>query len=72
MAHNVVEYFQYKKDKILNYLFVTLIILLFSGLTGAFWDITYHALNEVDNFFQPAHLVIYSSLFLVFLIGIII
>ena len=72
MAHKVVEYFQYKKDKILNYLFVTLIILLFSGITGAFWDITYHALNEVDNFFQPAHLVIYSSLFLVFLIGIII
>ena len=72
MAHNVLEYFQYKKDKILNYLFVTLIISLFSGITGAFWDITYHALNEVDNFFQPAHLVIYSSLFLVFLIGIII
>ena len=72
MAQNVVEYFQYKKDKILNYLFVTLIILLFSGITGAFWDITYHALNEVDNFFQPAHLVIYSSLFLVVLIGVII
>jgi len=72
LAQNVVEYFQYKKDKILNYLFVTLIILLFSGITGAFWDITYHALNEVDNFFQPAHLVIYSSLFLVFLIGVII
>ena len=49
-----------------------LIILLFSGITGAFWDITYHALNEVDNFFQPAHLIIYSSLFLVFLIGLII
>jgi hypothetical protein len=46
--------------------------LLFSGITGAFWDITYHALNEVDNFFQPAHLVIYSSLFLVFIVGIII
>ena len=72
MGHNVVEYFQYKKDKILNYLFVTLIILLFSGITGAYWDVTYHALNEVDNFFQPAHLVIYSSLFLVFLIGVII
>ena len=72
MAHNLVVYFQYKKDKILNYLFVTLIILLFSGITGAYWDITYHSLNEVDNFFQPAHLVIYSSLFLVFLIGVII
>jgi hypothetical protein len=72
LAHNLVEYFQYKKDKILNYLFVILIILLFSGITGAYWDITYHALNEVDNFFQPAHLVIYSSLFLVFLIGVII
>ncbi len=72
MTHNLVEYFKYKKDKILNYLFVILIILLFSGITGAFWDITYHALNEVDNFFQPAHLVIYSSLFLVFLIGVII
>jgi len=65
-------YFQYKKDKILNYLFVTLIISLFSGITGAYWDVTYHALNEVDNFFQPAHLVIYSSLFLVFLIGVVI
>lgn len=65
-------YFQYKKDKILNYLFVILIISLFSGITGAYWDVTYHALNEVDNFFQPAHLVIYSSLFLVFLIGLVI
>ena len=72
MTHNLVEYFQYKKDKILNYLFVILLIFLFSGITGAFWDITYHALNEVDDFFQPAHLVIYSSLFLVFLVGIII
>ena len=72
MTHNLVVYFKYKKDKILNYLFVILIILLFSGITGAFWDITYHALNEVDNFFQPAHLVIYSSLFLVFLVGVII
>ncbi len=72
MAHNLVVYFKYKKDKILNYLFVILIILLFSGITGAYWDITYHALNEVDNFFQPAHLVIYSSLFLVFLVGVII
>lgn|GEM_PF-1595787 len=72
MTHNLLVYFQYKKDKIVNYLFVILIILLFSGITGAFWDITYHALNEVDNFFQPAHLVIYSSLFLVFLVGIII
>ncbi|MDR4510649.1 MAG: hypothetical protein MRJ93_02970 [Nitrososphaeraceae archaeon] len=41
-------------------------------MTGAYWDITYHSLNEVDNFFQPAHLVIYSSLFLVFLTGLII
>ena len=72
MTHNLVEYFQYKKDKILNYLFVILLIFLFSGITGAFWDISYHALNEVDDFFQPAHLVIYSSLFLVFLVGIII
>jgi len=72
LTHNLVEYFQYKKDKILNYLFVILLIFLFSGITGAFWDITYHALNEVDDFFQPAHLVIYSSLFLVFLVGIII
>ena len=72
MTHNLVEYFQYKKDKILNYLFVILLIFLFSGITGAFWDITYHALNELDDFFQPAHLVIYSSLFLVFLVGIII
>ena len=72
MTHNLVEYFQYKKDKILNYLFVILLIFLFSGITGAFWDITYHALNEIDDFFQPAHLVIYSSLFLVFLVGIII
>ena len=72
MAHNLLVYFQYKKDKILNYLFVILIVSLFSGITGAYWDITYHALNEVDDFFQPAHLVIYSSLFLVFLIGVII
>jgi hypothetical protein len=72
LAHILVEYFQYKKDKILNYLFVILTILLFSGITGAYWDITYHSLNEVDNFFQPAHLVIYSSLFLVFLVGVII
>ena len=72
MAHNLLVYFQYKKDKILNYLFVILIVSLFSGITGAFWDITYHALNEVDDFFQPAHLIIYSSLFLVFLIGVII
>jgi hypothetical protein len=72
LTHNLVEYFQYKKDKILNYLFVILLIFLFSGITGAFWDITYHALNEIDDFFQPAHLVIYSSLFLVFLVGIII
>ena len=72
MTHNLVEYFQYKKDKILNYLFVILLIFLFSGITGAFWDNTYHALNEIDDFFQPAHLVIYSSLFLVFLVGIII
>ena len=72
MAHNLTVYFQNKKDKILNYLFIILIIFLFSGITGAFWDITYHALNEVDNFFQPAHLIIYSSLFLVFLIGLII
>ena len=49
-----------------------LLILLFSGITGAFWDITYHSLNEVDDFFQPAHLVIYSSLFLVFFVGVII
>ena len=41
-------------------------------MTGAYWDVTYHSLNEVDDFFQPAHLVIYSSLFLVFLTGIII
>lgn len=41
-------------------------------MTGAYWDVTYHSLNEVDNFFQPAHLVIYSSLFLVFLTGVII
>ena len=72
MTHNLVEYFQYKKDKLLNYLFVILLILLFSGITGAFWDITFHALNEVDDFFQPAHLVIYSSLFFVFLVGVII
>ena len=72
MTHNLLVYIQYKKDKILTYLFVTLIISLFSGITGAYWDVTYHALNEVDNFFQPAHLVIYSSLFLVFLIGVII
>lgn len=72
LVHNLAAYFQYKKDKILNSLFVILIILLFSGITGAFWDITYHALNEVDDFFQPAHLVIYSSLFLVFFVGIII
>ena len=72
MAHDLVVYFQYKKDKILNYLFIILIILLFSGITGAYWDITYHSLNEVDDFFQPAHLVIYSSLFLVFFIGVII
>jgi hypothetical protein len=72
LTHNLLVYIQYKKDKILTYLFVTLIISLFSGITGAYWDISYHALNEVDNFFQPAHLVIYSSLFLVFLIGIII
>ena len=72
MTHTLVEYFQYKKDKLLNYLFVILLILLFSGITGAFWDITFHALNEVDDFFQPAHLVIYSSLFLVFLVGVII
>ena len=72
MTHNIVEYFQYKKDKLLNYLFVILLILLFSGITGAFWDITFHALNEVDDFFQPAHLVIYSSLLFVFLVGVII
>jgi hypothetical protein len=72
LTHNLPIYFQYKKDKILNYLFVTLIISLFSGITGAYWDVTYHALNKVDNFFQPAHLVIYSSLFLVFLIGVVI
>jgi hypothetical protein len=72
LTHHLLVYFQYKKDKILNYLFVTLIISLFSGITGAYWDVTYHALNEVDNFFQPAHLVIYSSLFLVFLIGLVI
>ena len=72
MAHNLVAFFQYKKDKIQSYLFVTLIILLFSGITGAFWDVTYHAINKVDSFFQPAHLVIYFSLFLVFLIGVII
>src|SRR5215217_2237857 len=72
LTHNLMEYFQSKKDKILNYLFVILIVSLFSGITGAFWDVTYHAVNKVDNFFQPAHLVIYSSLFLVFITGIII
>ena len=72
LTHNLMEYFQSKKDKILNYLFIILIVSLFSGITGAFWDVTYHAVNKVDNFFQPAHLVIYSSLFLVFITGIII
>jgi len=28
---------------------------------GAYWDISYHSLNEVDTFFQPAHMLIYSG-----------
>jgi hypothetical protein len=59
-------------DKRSSYLFVIATIPVLVGITGAFWDLTYHALNKVDTFFQPAHLVIYNSIFAALLIGFVI
>jgi hypothetical protein len=59
-------------DKRSSYLFVIATIPVLVGITGAFWDLTYHTLNKVDTFFQPAHLVIYNSIFAALLIGIVI
>jgi hypothetical protein len=61
-----------KGDKRSSYLFVIATIPVLVVITGAFWDLTYHALNKVDTFFQPAHLVIYNSIFAALLIGIVI
>lgn len=58
-------------DKRSSYLFVIATIPVLVGITGAFWDLTYHTLNKVDTFFQPAHLVIYNSIFAALLIGIV-
>lgn len=41
------------------------------GIAGGYYDLTYHALNAVDSFFQPAHLVIYSGIFGALIIGVI-
>jgi hypothetical protein len=44
---------------------------LITGVAGAYWDFTYHDLNKVDMFFQPAHLVIYSSILADLIMGVI-
>jgi hypothetical protein len=51
-------------------LYIAGIIPILAGFAGAYYDLTYHNLNVVDTFFQPAHLIIYSSIFISLLAGI--
>jgi hypothetical protein len=44
-------------------------ILLLVEAAGAYYDLNYHILNIVDTFFQPAHLLIYSALAGITVIG---
>jgi hypothetical protein len=52
--------------------FVVGILPILAGISGSYYDLTYHILNTVDSFFQPAHLIIYSSIFGALIIGIVI
>lgn len=53
-------------------LYVVGILPILAGFAGSYYDLTYHVLNEVDTFFQPAHMIIYSSIFAALIIGIVI
>ena len=46
-------------------------LILFLGITGTFYDLTYHITNVVDTFYQPGHLLIYSNIFGSVIVGII-
>jgi hypothetical protein len=46
-----------------KWLFFAGTLVFFIGLSGTFYDITYHITHKVDTFFQPGHLLIYSNIF---------
>ena len=45
------------------------ILPILAGIGGTYYDLTYHNTHVVDSFFQPAHLIIYSNIFLALIIG---
>jgi hypothetical protein len=54
-----------------KWLFFTGGLILFLGINGTFYDLTYHITNVVDTFYQPGHLLIYSNIFGAVIVGII-
>ena len=55
-----------------RWLYLMGILPILAGTGGTYYDLTYHNLHQIDSFFQPAHLIIYSNIFLALIIGIII
>lgn len=56
-----------RKEVLLAFLAVALLV----ESAGAYWDISYHSLNKVDTFFQPAHALIYSGAASALVIGLV-
>lgn len=52
-----------------RWLFFAGTLVFFIGLSGTFYDISYHLTHKVDTFFQPGHFLIYSSIFLSVVLG---
>lgn len=62
----------FNKNHDLTYLlFVIAALSVAIAFAGGIWDITYHSLNRVDTFFQPAHVLIYLSIAASLALGII-
>jgi hypothetical protein len=59
-------------DKNAKKLYLLGILPILAGMGGTYYDLTYHNTHVVDSFFQPAHLIIYSNIFLALIIGTII
>lgn len=65
-------FFPFNKNMDLtSLLFVIAALSVASVFAGGIWDATYHSVNKVDTFFQPAHVVIYSSIAASLVLGII-
>jgi hypothetical protein len=54
-----------------KWLFFAGTLVFFIGLSGTFYDISYHLTHKVDTFFQPGHFLIYSSIFLSVVLGVV-